>query len=129
MSILQYMSGSDRIRRSHVLRAKAILLLAVFLSAGTSLPSLDALLYHNGGMELERSQSHIEPAGGCLSHSDHCSLGRSASGSGAVATLIGVVRLEPVSGPTQLFAPRVQPEFADRTGVPQPRAPPVLRSV
>src|SRR4026208_993755 len=90
------------------LRAKALLLLAVFLSAGTSLPSLDALVYH-GGPHLERSQPHVEPAGGCLSHSDHCSLGRTASGSGAVAALAGVVRLEPISTPTQPCTPRRRP--------------------
>ena len=92
-SILQYMNRSGCIRRSLVLRAKALLLLAVFLSAGTSLPSLDALVYHHGTTQLERSQPHFEPAGGCLSHSDHCSLGRSASGSGAVATPSGPIRL------------------------------------
>jgi hypothetical protein len=110
------------------LRAKALLLLAVFLSAGTSLPSLDALVYH-GAAEIERSQPHVEPAGGCVSHSDHCSLGRTASGSGAVATLVGVVRLEPVSAPSQPCTPRHRPAVADRTGVPQPRAPPLFRSV
>jgi hypothetical protein len=111
------------------LRAKAFLLLAVFLSAGTSLPSLDALVYHHGTTQLERSQPHVEPAGGCLSHSDHCSLGRGATGSGAVATLSGPVHLEPVPGPTQPCAPCVLPTVADRTGVPQPRAPPVFRSL
>jgi len=115
--------------RSHLLRAKAFLLLAVFLAAGTSLPSLDALAYHHGATALERSQSHVEPAGGCLSHSDHCSLGRTASGSGAVATLSGVTRIEPASSPTHPCTPRVQPICADRSAIPQPRAPPFFRSV
>ena len=129
MSILQHMYRSLPARRWHRRQAKAFLLLAVFLSAGTSLPSLDALLYHHDGMELERSQSHVEPAGGCLSHSDHCSLGRSASGSGAVATLNGVTRLEPVSSPPRPCARRAEPACADRTAIPQPRAPPFFRSV
>jgi hypothetical protein len=116
-------------RRWYLRQAKASLLLAVFLSAGTSLPSLDALVYHHGAAVLERSQSHVEPAGGCLSHSDHCSLGRSASGSGAVATLSSVTRLEPVSSPSRPSAPRIQPTCADRSAIPQPRAPPFLRSV
>jgi hypothetical protein len=116
-------------RRSHLLRVKAFLLLAVFLAAGTSLPSLDALVYHHGSADLERSQSHVEPAGGCLSHSDHCSLGRSASGSGAVATLSSVTRIEPASGPTHSCAPRIQPTCTDRSAIPQPRAPPFFRSV
>jgi len=116
-------------RRSCLLRAKAFLLLAVFLSAGTSLPSLDALVYHHSGIELERSQSHVEPAGGCLNHADHCSLGRSASGSGAVGTLSGVTRPESVSSSPRPCARRVQPTCADRSAIPQPRAPPFFRSV
>lgn len=129
MSILQHMHRSISPLRSHLRQATAFLLLAVFLSAGTSLPSLDALVYHHSTTELDRSQSHVEPAGGCLAHSDHCSLGRSASGSGAVAPLSGVTRLEPVSSPTHLCARQVQPACADRSAIPQPRAPPLFRSV
>jgi len=129
MSILQHMHRSLPAGRSRLRPAKAFLLLAVFLSAGTSLPSLDALVYHQSATELDRSQSHVEPAGGCLSHSDHCSLGRSASGSGAVATLSSLTRLQPVSSPTHLCARRVQPTCADRRAIPQPRAPPFFRSV
>jgi len=116
-------------RRWHLRRVKAFLLLAVFLSAGTSLPSLDALVYHHGPTVPERSQSHVEPTGGCLSHSDHCTLGRTASGSGAEATLSSVTRLEPVSSPSLPSARRIQPTCADRSAIPQPRAPPFLRSV
>ncbi len=122
------MCRSVAIRRSYLLRGKAFLLLAVFLSAGTSLPSLDALEYH-GTTELDRSQSHVEPAGGCLSHTAHCGLGRSASGSGSIATLSTITRLEPVSPSTHPFTPRVQPACADQSAIPQPRAPPFLRSV
>jgi hypothetical protein len=110
-------------------RAKALFLLAIFLSAGSSLPGLDALVYHDGATELDRSQSHVEPAGGCLSHSDHCSLGRSASGSGAVATPSSATRLEPVSTPPHPCVGRLQPACTDRSAIPQPRAPPFLRSV
>jgi hypothetical protein len=116
-------------RPSRLLRARAFLLLAVFLSAGSSLPSLDALVYHRGATELGRSQSHVEPAGGCASHTDHCSLGRSASGSGAVATLSNVSRIEPVSRPTHPFVPRAQPACDDRSAIPQPLAPHYARSV
>jgi hypothetical protein len=123
------MHRSVRIRRSPLFRAKALLLLAVFLSAGTSLPSLDALAYHHGTTDIERSQSHIEPAGGCLSHSDHCSLGRTASGSGAVGTLSGVTRIELASSLTHTCTPRVRPICADQSAIPQPRAPPSFRSV
>jgi hypothetical protein len=128
LSILHPMHRSRFLRRSHLRALKASLLLAVFLSAGTSLPSLDAVLYHSAA-DLDRSQPHIEPAGGCLSHSDHCSLGRTASGSGAVATVRGVTRLEPIQSPTPPCARRLQPACADRSAIPQPRAPPFFRSV
>ena len=129
MSILQHMYHSLPTGISHLRRAKAFLLLAVFLSAGTSLPSLDALVYHDSDTQLERSQSHVEPAGGCLSHSDHCSLGRSASGSSAVAALSSVTRLDPVSSAPRPCARRDQPTRTDRSAIPQPRAPPFFRSV
>ncbi len=129
MTILHHMYRSLAAGRSDLRQAKAFLLLAVFLLAGTSLPSLDALLYHHNGMELDRSQSHVEPAGGCLSHSDHCTLGRSPSGSGAAATLNSVTRLEPVSNAPRPCARRDQPTRTDRSAIPQPRAPPFFRSV
>jgi hypothetical protein len=129
LSILQPMHRSVLTGMSRLRRAKALLLLAVFLSAGTSLPSLDAMVYHHSDEQLDRSQSHIEPAGGCLSHSDHCSLGRSASGSGAVAALSSVARLEPISSPPRPCARRAEPACVDRTAIPQPRAPPFFRSV
>ena len=107
------------------LRAKAFLLLAVFLSAGTSLPGPDALLYHGGAAELDRSSSHIEPAGGCLDHAEHCVLGRTATGAGADVPPITVVRAELASRPIQPIT--AQPLFsADPTGIPNSRAPPVL---
>ena len=129
MSILQFMHRYVSPWRPLLRQANAFLLLAIFLSAGTSVPSLDALVYHHGATELDRSQSHVEPAGGCLAHSEHCSLGRTASGSGAVATLSGVTRLEPVSSPTHRCARHVEPACTDQSALPQPRAPPLFRSV
>jgi hypothetical protein len=123
------MSRSLPARQSDLFRVKAFLLLAVFLLAGTSLPGLDALVYHHSIPGLDPSQSHVEPAGGCLSHSDHCSLGRSASGSGAVATVSSVSRFQPLSAPTHRCTARVQPTCADRSAIPQPRAPPFFRFV
>jgi hypothetical protein len=110
-------------RRSALLRAKAFLLLAVFLSAGTSLPSLDALAYHSA-TEFDRVQSHVEPAGGCLDHSGHCVLGRTASGSGAVVIVVRGVRIEPSHRPEPTRLPAGPHTKADRGIVPQPRAPP-----
>jgi hypothetical protein len=113
---------------ARLIRAKASLLLAVFLSAGTSLPSLDSLLFHQGAGAAQRSQIHVEPAGGCLDHAEHCVLGRTAT-SGALATLAVEIKVEPVS-PSRLGP---QPTYSGRGslrgGLHQPRAPPPLRVV
>src|SRR5688500_7977250 len=105
------------------IRAKALLLLALFLSAGTSLPSLDALAFHHDGSG-ERSRTHVEPAGGCLSHADHCSLGRGATGTGSALTISRELRL-PHAVTVQIHSPPVDPGSAVILGIPQPRAPPV----
>ena len=124
MSIIRPMHPPVPARRWYHRQVKAFLLLAVFLSAGTSLPSLDALWYHHGS-EFDRSQSHIEPAGGCLEHSGHCVLGRTATGSGAAVTPTPEVKAEPPSQPARPVS--AQSLFsADPTGNPNSRAPPVL---
>ncbi len=125
MSILQSMLPSGQARRLHLFRVKASFLLAVFLSAGTSLPSLDGLLFHQSGSEPGRAQTHIEPAGGCLDHGQHCVLGRTATGSGADVTPITEATVELASRPVIPVA--AQSLFsADPTGLPNSRAPPVL---
>lgn len=123
MSILQPMHRPASARRWYHRQVKAFLLLAVFLSAGTSLPGLDALLYHHGA-ELDRSQSHVEPAGGCLDHAGHCGLGRTASGSGAAVSLVRGIRIEPTDRPAPARLPAVPHTKADLGTVAQPRAPP-----
>jgi hypothetical protein len=115
-------------RRLQLFRVRATILLAVFLSAGTSLPSLDALAHHGDGAESRRSQQHIEPAGGCLSHSDRCTLGRSGPGSGAQLSLGDNLRLEPLASTTHQPAPVQRPSSTDRVGLSQPRAPPVRQA-
>jgi hypothetical protein len=113
---------------ARLIRAKAALLLAVFLSAGTSLPGLDSLLFHQGAGEPQRSQIHVEPAGGCLHHAEHCVLGRTAT-SGALATLAVEIKSEPVS-PSRLGPqPSCLGRGSLRGGLYQPRAPPPLRVV
>ena len=119
------MSRSGPPLRRRFFRVKAFLLLAIFLAAGTSLPSLDALAYHGESEETARSQTHVEPAGGCLSHIDNCTLGRGAPGSGAGLT--GCCELRLVDTPViPHHAVHVLPPLAaDLFGIPQPRAPPV----
>ena len=103
---------------------KASFLLAVFLAAGTSLPSLDALAHHRDGAEGERSQAHIEAAGACLSHAGHCALGRTAAGSGAGLPLPGTSPLASDSRPAAPWLPTHTLRSTDRGGSPQSRAPP-----
>ena len=114
---------------ARLIQAKALLLLLVFLAAGTSLPSLDALAHHGDAAGSERSRTHVEPAGGCLSHADGCSLGRTASGSGAVAASEAESRLIPTSSPVTHHFPYSQPVCADPSALPHSRAPPTLRYV
>jgi hypothetical protein len=125
MSILQLMHRSVSSWRSLLRQARASLLLAVFLSAGTSLPGLDALVYHHSATEADRSQSHVEPAGGCLDHGQHCTLGRTAGGSGTAPTPSTEVTVQPVSPPDQPLTTQSLLSV-DPTGIPNCRAPPVL---
>ncbi len=110
--------------RPGLIRLKAAFLLAVFLAAGTSLPSLDALAYHGESEGSERSRTHVEPAGGCLSHADHCALGRTATGSGAGLPLTGTARIAAASQPASPLLPVYPLTSTDRRGNPQSRAPP-----
>jgi hypothetical protein len=99
-------------------------MLAVFLTAGTSLPGLDAVVHHWGSTEMQRSQPHVEPAGGCFNHYGHCTQGRTATGSGAVGTLVGTTRVEAAVQPVSLRAPTSLHISTDPGATAQPRAPP-----
>ena len=104
-------------------RLVALFLLSVFLGAGTTLPDPDALLYHwVGGSDSARP--HVEPAGGCGGHLEHCTLGRTATGAGAALAQSPALRIVPLEP-----APPAQPHLvlsivAPRGILPQPRAPP-----
>ena len=114
---------------SRLIRAKALLLLLVFLAAGTSLPSLDSLLFHGDMGASERGRIHVEPAGGCLDHAEHCVLGRTATGAGAIATPVSEITVEPGNGPALQLLPTSLCRSYTRGVIPQPRAPPALRLV
>jgi len=115
--------------RTRWIQVRAILLLAIFFSAGSSLPSLDALVYHSVAEGSSKSQAHVEPAGGCVNHAEHCNLGRTAPGSGAVGVASNTPPVASVSAPTP--HPLVTQALCGthRLTLAQPRAPPVLRSV
>jgi hypothetical protein len=102
-------------------RIRAWLLLALFLSAGTSLPGPDALLHH-GHMELFRV--HFDPAGGCAGHADHCTLGRTPPGSRAAAPVAFAARPH-LDGCARYFrVPATRPLDARPSLLPPSRAPP-----
>jgi hypothetical protein len=105
-------------------RARAWLLLALFLCAGTSLPSLDALLYHQRADPMA-GRVHIEPAGGCTSHADHCTLGRTPPGSRAVLPLVVVARLAPNLHVVRGLLPPAPVLVGRGASLPRSRAPPV----
>jgi hypothetical protein len=105
-------------------RVRAWLLLALFLSAGTSLPSVDALLFHLHPDQVS-GRVHVEPAGGCTGHAEHCTLGRTPPGSRAVAELALVVRFAPNLRRASRQLPPA-PAFDGLAASPSlPRAPPI----
>lgn len=110
---------------TRLIRAKALLLLLVFLAAGTSLPSLDSLLFHQDADHPSRSLTHVEPAGGCLDHAEHCVLGRTATVASSVATPTVQIRLQPAGGPVGRPTSKSL-QSAEPAGTPHSRAPPVL---
>jgi hypothetical protein len=112
-------------RQAVLIQIRALLLFAVFLGAGTTLPGLDALLYHTRGPDLEGSRIHLEPAGPCPDHAAHCSLGRAAPGSRAVSAGHTIVRSESSPRATRTPAPLTPSLVSERRTPAQPRAPPV----
>ncbi|HET6837234.1 MAG TPA: hypothetical protein VFH24_04265 [Gemmatimonadales bacterium] len=111
-------------RHGRLLRIRASLLLVLFLAAGTSLPGLDALFYHGLTSEAANPQTHLEPAGGCLNHAEHCGLGRTAPGSGSVVLKNAEPRVQPLLDTVRSARP-VQPESSSAAVVTPPsRAPP-----
>lgn len=106
------------------MRIRALLLLSLFLCAGTSLPSLDAVLYHRHGAEQFAGDTHLDPAGGCGGHADHCTLGRTPPGSRSVqpwAVDFRITHGEAVPSVPALVARAIVPSLC---ALPQPRAPP-----
>jgi hypothetical protein len=104
-------------------RLVALFLLGVFLGAGTTLPPADALLHDLSGAASEQHRGHVEPAGGCGSHADSCTLGRTASGAGAVVAHATVLRNVAESQAPPESLPDL-PLTADPGTLHQSRAPP-----
>ena len=102
-------------------RLRAWLLLALFLSAGTSLPSADALLNHR---HPESFRVHFDPAGGCASHADHCTLARTPPGSRAAVPVAFGVGVAFDRATPQTSAPTARPLDARTSLLPPSRAPP-----
>lgn len=106
------------------MRIRALLLLALFLGAGTSLPSLDAALYHTHGSERLAGDTHLDPAGGCGGHADHCTLGQTPPGSRSVQPWAVVIHLSTANTLAPLRALESPAVMPLRVSLPRPRAPP-----
>jgi hypothetical protein len=104
-------------------RVRAWLLLALFLSAGTSLPSPDALLHHLHPDPFA-GRVHVEPAGGCTAHADHCTLGRTPPGSRAAAPVPFVAHLARDDRADAILLPPAPHLGARANLLPASRAPP-----
>jgi len=104
-------------------RLRAWLLLVLFLSAGTSLPGADALLNHQ---HAESFRVHFDPAGGCASHADHCTLGRTPPGSSAAVPVAFAARLAFHGGTRPSFGLPARPLDPRPSLLPPSRAPPPL---
>src|SRR5690349_11376609 len=74
-------------------RLQALVLTLIFLGGGTSLPSVDVLLFHLHG-EPSRPLVHIEATDGCASHVGHCAIGCPAAATGALGAARFVPRFE-----------------------------------
>ncbi|MGN6392786.1 MAG: hypothetical protein ACTHM9_11130 [Gemmatimonadales bacterium] len=105
-------------------RLRAWLLLALFLSAGTSLPSADALLNHR---HPEPFRVHFDPAGGCAGHADYCTLGRTPPGSRAAAPAAFVARVAVGDEALHPLSPAARRPDARISLLPPSRAPPAPR--
>jgi hypothetical protein len=104
-------------------RLRAWLLLVLFLGAGTSLPGADALFNHR---HAESFRVHFDPAGGCASHADHCTLGRMPPGSSSAVPVGFAARLALAAQAAHTAAPAARPLQARRSLLPPSRAPPAL---
>lgn len=106
-------------------RIRAFLLLALFLCAGTSLPGLDAVLYHQHP-DRRADETHFDPAGGCGGHADHCTLSRTPPGSRSVLPRATVFRVITHAAVSAVQAPVSRIIVGSLRTLPQPRAPPAL---
>jgi hypothetical protein len=104
-------------------RLVAWLLLAVFLGAGTTLPGPDALLHH-WRAQADEYRTYVEPAGGCGTHAEKCTLGRTATGAGATIAQPPVLRTQLSTTPSRVPIHPAEIVVADLDAIPHSRAPP-----
>lgn len=105
------------------MRLRAFLLLTLFLSAGTSLPGLDAVLYH-WHVDRRTDETHFDPPGGCGGHADHCTLARTPPGSTSIQTLTVEVRLPTRYSHAPVRSLTTRALVSPRGTLPLTRAPP-----
>lgn len=111
------------VMRTLLSRLNALLLVALMLCGGGSMPLLDAISHGDGSGSA--SGPHFETASAALSHRDFCSLGASLPFSTHRPALDFDIALGVVAFP-DVGLHAAAPRSADRDLLPQPRAPPSL---
>lgn len=113
----------ERVMRALLSRLNALVLVALILGGGGSLPLLDAVSHEFG--PGYPAGPHFETASAAASHRDFCSLGASVPLSVDLSGLKLGIALGALGFPDAALY-TAAPRTADRGLLPQPRAPPSL---
>ena len=109
--------------RAFVRRWAAVLLLGV-LGSGFALPGLDELLYHRMPANERANLAHIDRAGGCDSHAEHCIAGPTLYAPRLAASPNPVLPAPTAVADHAPAALTSDPRRSDLHSPQQPRAPP-----
>lgn len=108
-----------------VRRWAAVLLLGV-LGSGFVLPGLDELLYHRMPANARAGLAHVDRAGGCDSHAEHCIAGPTLYAPRLAPSANPVLLASTAVGNRAPAAPTSDVRSSDLRTPQQPRAPPLI---
>ena len=111
------------VSRGFVLRAVAALLLGV-LGGGFALVGLDELLYHRLPGNARANLAHVDRAGGCDSHAEHCIAETTLYAPRLAASLSPALPAPTAVADRAPAALTSNPRSSDLHTPQQPRAPP-----
>jgi hypothetical protein len=106
-----------------VRRCAAAWLLGV-LGSGFALPGLDELLYHRAPASAHADLNHVERAGGCDSHAEHCIAGPTLYAPRLAASPCPTLPAHTAGVERAPATLRSDLRSSDRKTPQQPRAPP-----